>query len=215
MLNEIDKIFEEGVTFYEQGKLDEAEAKFLEALQYDPKSDEIKYNLALVYLEKKEYEKSNYLVSQISEIDCEEILDELEKVDFEFENDNPLINIDDKKSNLLEQKIEYYNNKLNDEYLPININCEFCDLDIELSEIERQNKFYNCPVCKSENNVREKERALESEFLNKPDVELFEMLIDSQNFRLEYSFAAKREIIKRGINLPGNEDFMAALKNYL
>ena len=185
MQNEMDKLFEEGVYFYEQSKMDEAETKFLEALQIDSSSEEIKYNLALVYLEKKEYSKTNFLISQIKEFDCDEIIDELEKVDIEVGNENPFVAISPNKSNIMNQQIEHYIEILNDEYLPAIINCEFCDSEIELNEIERQNKYYNCPECKNQSNIREKERTLENEFQNKSDAELFEILIDSQNFSQE------------------------------
>lgn len=211
MLIEVEKLFEEGVNYYEQGKMEEAESKFMEALKYDTNSDEIKYNLALVYLEKKEYEKTNYFVSQIREIDCEDILDELEKVDFDFTNENPLISDRENISELLSEKIEFFKNELNDDFLPKTIKCEYCDSDIELREIERQNRYYNCPVCKNESNVREKERAIENEFKYKPDSELFEMLIESQNFRLEFLLAAKKEIKRRNIDLATNEDFINIL----
>ena len=215
MHNDVEKLFNEGVNLYEQGKMDEAENKLLEALQMDSSSDEIKYNLALVYLEKKDYSKTNFLISQIKEIDCEEILDELEKVDFEFEDKNPLISVSENKSEFLTEQIEFYNKELNDEFLPKSINCEFCDSEIELSEIERQNRYYNCPICKNESNVREKERTLENDFKNKPDTELFEILIESQNFRLEYLLAAKREIKRRNIDLANNEDFKFFLNEFL
>ena len=215
MQNEMDKLFEEGVYLYEQEKLNEAETKFLEALQIDSSSEEIKYNLALVYLEKKEYSKTNFLISQIKEFDCDEIIDELEKVDIEVGHENPFGNLKPNKSDFLNQQIEHYNEILNDEYLPEIINCEFCDSEITLSEIERQNKYYNCPECNNQSNIREKERALENEFQNKPDAELFEILVDSNNFRIEFVLAAKREIKRRNINIADNEDFKSTLKEYL
>ena len=215
MQNEMDKLFEEGVNFYEQGKMDEAETKFLEALQIDSSSEEIKYNLALVYLEKKEYDKTNFLISQIKEFDCEEIIDELEKVDFDFGKENPLQQQRITESEYINQQALMYNEILNDEYLPKSINCEFCESEIELSETERQNKYYNCPECKNQSNVREKERAIESEFQIKPDTELFEKLIDAKNFRIEFVLAAKREIKRRNIILIDNEEFKLALKIFL
>ena len=108
MQNEMDKLFEEGVNLYEQSKMDEAETKFLEALQIDSSSEEIKYNLALVYLEKKEYNKTNFLISQIKEFDCDEIIDELEKVDIEVGNENPFDNVIPNKSDFMNQQIEHY-----------------------------------------------------------------------------------------------------------
>lgn len=215
MKNNIDKLFEEGVELYEQEKLDEAETKFVEALRLDSDSDEIKYNLALVYLEKKEYDRANFLVSQIKEIDCNEILDELEKVDFEATKGNPFEQQRITESEYFKERIDNFQNILNDESLPKLIRCEFCDGQIELSEIERQNIYYNCPHCKSQSNVLEKERELEIEFQNKLDSELFEILIDSQNFRLEFLLAAKKEIKRRNIKFDTNDEFREQIRKFL
>ena len=89
MQTEFDKIFEEGISAYENGDMDTAEQKFLSALQFSPASDEIKYNLALVYLEKKEYRKADRLAANIHEIDCSEILDELEKQGYDSQAEIP------------------------------------------------------------------------------------------------------------------------------
>jgi Zn finger protein HypA/HybF involved in hydrogenase expression len=215
MLNEMEKLFEEGVNLYEQEKLDEAESKFLEALKIDSSSEEVKYNLALVYLEKKEYGKTNFLISQIKEFDCEEIIDELEKVEFDVGKENSLQNQRITESEYINQQANYYSELLYDEYLPESIKCEFCDAEIVLSETERQNKYYNCPKCKNQSNVREKERALESEFQNKQDAELFEILIESENFRIEFVLAAKREIKRRDLVLQENDEFKSFLKNFI
>ncbi len=215
MQNEIDTLFEEGVHFYEQEKLDEAESKFLEALKIDSSSDEIKYNLALVYLEKKEYGKTNFFISKIKEFDCEEIIDELEKVEFEFGKDNPLQQQRITESEYLNEQVKIFTEMLNDEYLPKSIICEFCDSEIELSETERQNKYYICPECKNQSNIREKEGALKNEFKNKPDAELFEILIETENFRMEFVLAAKREIKRRNIQLAENEEILTIIKNTL
>ncbi|MBN2425451.1 MAG: hypothetical protein JXR46_11915 [Calditrichaceae bacterium] len=86
---EFDKIFEEGISAYENGDMDTAEQKFLSALQFNPGSEEIRYNLALVYLEKKEYRKTDRLIANIHEIDCSEILDELEKQGYDSQVEIP------------------------------------------------------------------------------------------------------------------------------
>lgn len=211
MLNELDILFDQGVSLYEKGKLDEAEQKFLEALKFDPTSDDIKYNLALVYLEKNEYDKTNFIISQIKDINCDEIIDELQKVDFEISPVNPADTFSGQMKGQIDEQINYYLNILNDEFLPQNITCEICNSEIELSEIERQNKHYTCPECKTENNVREKERALESEFISKVDSDLFLILIESAEFKTEYVLAAKREIKRRNINLADNNEFKALL----
>jgi len=214
MLNEIDKLFDEGVNLYEQGEMDEAETKFLEALKIDSSSDDIKYNLALVYLEKKEYSKTNYLISHIKDIDCDEIIDELEKVEFEGGQKNPLESQSISKSENIIKHINYFKEILNEEYLPKSINCEFCDAELDLSELERQNKCYICPKCKKQSNLREKERDLENEFKNKADNELYEILIEWQNFKSEFVLAAKREIKRRNIQLNDNEEFLSILEEY-
>ncbi len=219
MQNRIDILFNEGTDLYEQNKMDEAEAKFIQALKLDPTSDEIKYNLALVYLEKKEYFKTNQVVARINEIDCDEIINELEKVDFDFENDNPgnmsFETAEQNYNNFLNDQISFFIKSLNDDYLPKNLNCEFCSENIELSELERQNKHYLCPNCNNEVNVKENERELETSFREKADEELFEILIESTSFRMEFLLAAKKEIKRRNINLGENEEFKSYLQKYL
>lgn len=216
MHDEVNKLFEEGVYFYEQEKFDEAESKFIEALKYNPNSDEIKYNLALVYLEKKEYFKTNQIIAHIKEIDCDEIINELEKVDFDFEQNNPdKISFETADYKFLNKQIAFYVESLNENYLPKNLDCEVCNENIELSELERQNKHYHCPNCNNEVNVKEKERELESTFREKADAELFEILIESTSFKMAFLLAAKKEITRRNINLSENEEFKTFLKKYL
>jgi len=215
MQNDIDKLFDEGVSFYEEGKLDEAKEKFMEALQHEPDSEEIKYNLALVYLEKKEYAIADFYISQIREINCDEIIDELEKVNFDFSAADAPGDFHRELEEFINQIANEYNELLTDEYLPESVNCEFCGKQLNLSEIERQNKQYKCPECKSEYNLRKKIMNIENEFLEKPDMELFEILLEAQNFKIEYLYAAKKEIHKRNIDLKENEEFRNKLKMYI
>lgn len=68
-----EKLFNEGVDLYEQEKLPEAESKFLEALELQSDSEEIMYNLALVYFEQKKYDLSYALADRIHHLDCDEL----------------------------------------------------------------------------------------------------------------------------------------------
>ena len=67
-------LFHEGTRFYEKGQLKEAEQKLQQALRLMPASDDILYNLALVYLEFKQYDKVRSLIQRIAAIDCTEII---------------------------------------------------------------------------------------------------------------------------------------------
>ncbi len=75
-------LFNEGIKLYEREKIEEAEEKFLRALQLHPDSEEIMYNLALVYIEQKKYEQSWELAASIHSLDCDELFDELEKTGY-------------------------------------------------------------------------------------------------------------------------------------
>lgn len=75
-------LFNEGVDLYEQEKPDEAEQKFLSALKLHPQSEEIMYNLALVYFEQKKYEQCWDIAAAIQFLDCTELFEELEKAGF-------------------------------------------------------------------------------------------------------------------------------------
>ena len=76
------KYFNEGVALYEKEKFDLAEKKLKIALENDPTSENIKYNLALVYFEQKKYDESLKLIKEIedSNVDCSELIAELNKV---------------------------------------------------------------------------------------------------------------------------------------
>ncbi len=82
-------LFNEGVELYEQEKTAEAEEKFLAALELHPDSEEIMYNLALVYFEQKKYELCWNLAAAIQFLDCTELFEELEKAGFKPSMDIP------------------------------------------------------------------------------------------------------------------------------
>ena len=82
-------LFNEGVALYEQEKAAEAEEKFLAALELHPDSEEIMYNLALVYFEQKKYELCWNLAAAIQSLDCTELFEELEKAGFKPSMDIP------------------------------------------------------------------------------------------------------------------------------
>ncbi len=82
-------LFNEGVELYEQEKPAEAEKKFLAALELHPDSEEIMYNLALVYFEKEKYELCWNLAAAIQFLDCSELFEELEKAGFKPSMDIP------------------------------------------------------------------------------------------------------------------------------
>ena len=130
MQNEIEKLFDEGVNLYEQGRMDEAEIKLLEALKHDASSDEIKYNLALVYLEKKEYNNTNLLISQIKEIDCDEIVDELEKVDFDFQNETRAENLIQSNNDSIEKESLFMQNIISFSSKGLHLSCNIIIISI-------------------------------------------------------------------------------------
>ena len=74
-----ESLFNEGVKLYEQRQFNEAEIKLKEALEIVPSSEDILYNLALIYLEQKKYDLVWETIGKIEKIDCQEIIDELEK----------------------------------------------------------------------------------------------------------------------------------------
>ena len=76
-------LFTEGIELYEQEKLTEAEEKFISALERHPDSEEIMYNLALVYFEQKKYEQSWAIAAAIQFLDCSELFEELEKAGYQ------------------------------------------------------------------------------------------------------------------------------------
>jgi tetratricopeptide (TPR) repeat protein len=255
-------IFDEGITAYEQEDFETAEAKFIEALGYDPLSEEIKYNLALVYLEMKKYDRCNKLIAQIRELDCGEIIDELEKVDteehysipesipdvcakcFYFTQDSIIneeagfcsfyhvdvklnarcyafqlaeegkVSLEDITANLHKRSKEnalLIMQQLDDTLLPQTINCDYCGAEITLNESERQNGKFECTACRTQFDIKEAVSRLEKEFTQKEDGELFEILIEAQDFRTEYLYAARKEIKKRAIDLKNNEEFLSML----
>jgi len=262
MENRAEILFDEGIDSYEAEDFETAEAKFIEALAFDPLSEEIKYNLALIYLETKKYDHCNKLISQIRELDCGEIIDELEKVDTEDHYSIPesipdtcktcfyltrdsiinelagfctfyhldvklndrchvyqlaeegKISMEEIKQNLNKSNKESaltYKEQLDDESLPEILNCDSCGAEIKLTESERQHRVFQCSSCGTEVNIAEEVRRLEKSFNEKEDSELFEILIEAQDFRTEYLYAARKEIKKRAIDLKNNKEFLSML----
>ncbi|OGC07930.1 hypothetical protein A2V82_16810 [candidate division KSB1 bacterium RBG_16_48_16] len=74
---QVKKLFNQGVELYEQKQFLEAEKVLQKALESMPSSEDIMYNLALVYLEEKKYDLARKLVNQIKTIDCREIIDSI------------------------------------------------------------------------------------------------------------------------------------------
>ena len=264
MENQAEILFEEGVTAYEQEDLESAETQFLLALDLDPLSEEIKYNLALVYLETKKYHLCNKLIAGIRELDCSEIIDELEKVDttenytipesipnicagcFHFKQDSITntksgfcsfyhldvkvnspchafqladegkISIADIKENLNKNSIanaHTFMEQLNNESLPEKLLCNYCNTEINLTETERQNRIFQCPSCKKQVNIAQKVINLEKEFKNKDNSELFEIIIEADDFMTEYLYAVRKEIKNRNIDLTKDEEFLDRLNH--
>jgi tetratricopeptide (TPR) repeat protein len=77
MLPEI--LFDKGVELYESERFQEAEKKLRQALYLAPKSEDIMYNLALVYLHQEKYGKVSNLIQKIENLDCHEIIEEMQK----------------------------------------------------------------------------------------------------------------------------------------
>jgi len=63
-----------------KGKLKEAEKKFKKALILSPDSQDILYNLALVYFAQERYSLVWDLVNEMGRENCPDLVDELNKV---------------------------------------------------------------------------------------------------------------------------------------
>ncbi|MFC1477593.1 tetratricopeptide repeat protein [candidate division KSB1 bacterium] len=81
---EAEILFAEGTQLYEQRRFDEAEKRLKDALGIMPDSEDILYNLALVHLEQKKYDRARSIIEQITSIDCTDILDVLRDADRSF-----------------------------------------------------------------------------------------------------------------------------------
>ena len=71
------KLFEKGINFYKEKKLDLAQDSFEEALKYSPDRPSILKNLALIHFFKKDYEKVNEILINLENqnIDDKELND--------------------------------------------------------------------------------------------------------------------------------------------
>lgn len=55
---DLDRLFEQGTIDYKEGKLDDAEKKFLEILKCNDQIVDVNYNLGILYRDKKQYDLS-------------------------------------------------------------------------------------------------------------------------------------------------------------
>ena len=261
---ESEKLFEEGVALYEQERFPEAEANFIKALELNAGSDEIKYNLALVYFEQQKYDLTWALVDQIHEMDCTEILEVLEKSGFKEHYDIPddipdscslcdyfktgsmikddggfcgfysirviptskcvafrladegKVSLDDVEKNQnkkLMTSIEKFKLSLNDDRLPAEFPCSRCGLRNQLTETDRVTKSFACSKCNTVNDVKRMIMEVENHIRSISETELFRILIFEQDYKPEFSLAAKREINRRGLDIVDNSEFLKLLKH--
>ena len=121
-------LFKEGTKLYKQKKYLEAEKKFNEALKIFPDYEDIMYNLALTYMEQKKYDLAFETVNKIKEIDCENIYNELKKINHTKEKklkeniENNLIQESEKKETFSVIWLEFYTHVL----LPVIIITNIC-----------------------------------------------------------------------------------------
>ncbi len=258
-----ENLFSEGVELYEQEKVTEAELKFKEALELQPDSEEITYNLALVYFEQKKYDLSFALADRIHHLDCSELLEALDEAGFEPQYpipddipelcsscehfrpgsmirddggfclfyqqhvhtnasclvyvlvDEGKVSLDDIEKNRNKRRdalIQSYVDSLNEQTLPEKLNCENCGTLITLSLSERNEKRFTCGNCSKINDLNSKIESLSPAMKNKADVELFTILAQSTDFQPEYLLAARKEIVRRNINLSENENFVQMIR---
>jgi tetratricopeptide (TPR) repeat protein len=85
--DEIDKLFNEGTELFEREEFPLAEAKFQEALFLLPESQEILYNLVLVYTAQKKLDLANKYLEQVDLDDRMELAKEIKKVENSLHED--------------------------------------------------------------------------------------------------------------------------------
>ena len=256
-------LFNEGIYLYEHEMFEEAEEKFLESLELNPHSEEILYNLALVYFEMKEFEKSWSCVDQIKEIDCNELINELDKIEPDpeyripesipeycrecehFDNSSlinneigfchfyklkmsldsrcfaykladegriPIEIIEQKYNKRLNDLLSYFQESLTNDELPATVKCSACETELQLSETERVTKQYICPDCTGKDDIGKKIKSLKKKLHNTADIELYKILVDSHDYKIEYLYAARNEIHRRNIDLTSDVDFVLMLR---
>ncbi|HOX85772.1 MAG TPA: hypothetical protein PKW76_04560 [bacterium] len=81
-----ESLFNEGVKLYEKEDYQLAELKLTEALTILPKSEDIVYNLLLVYIKKEEYNKAWQFVEKIKPKHRKELIAYLEKMGYRHDN---------------------------------------------------------------------------------------------------------------------------------
>jgi len=258
-LEKSEQLFSDGVELYEQEKVSEAEEKFLQALEIQPDSEEIMYNLALVYFEQKKYDLSFALADRIHHLDCTELFDALDEAGFQphypIPDDIPEVcsscehfrpgsvirdeggfclfyqqhvqtkgtclvyvlldegkisqeEIDQNRNTRRNALIKCYMDSLNEESLPEEMICENCSSVITLSQSERNEKRFTCSNCSFLNDLNSRIESLAETMKSKKESELFTILLQSSDFQLEFMFAARKEIIRRSINLSENKQFL-------
>ncbi len=80
--NDTEILFKEGVKLYKDQMFDEAKNKFELALKIIPDSEDILYNLALVFLGQKKYDLAFEICKKLNDDDSRVILNELVNVSF-------------------------------------------------------------------------------------------------------------------------------------
>ncbi|MCK5145916.1 tetratricopeptide repeat protein [bacterium] len=261
---DIDTFFNEGVDLYEQKQFKEAEEKFMHALEIDPNSDDVKYNLALVYFATERYDMCVRFIQHIHDVDCSELITELEKVHADTAPDLPelipqvcddcphyhpnemlkekpghclfygiarsaqascfafelvqegqisLKEVESRKGNPYQAVIDPYTEQLRDEYLPEKFICQYCSIQVALSETEQQSKRFICPECKKANEVGQDIKELDGVLINESDDALFMKLLSPNHYQYVFVQAAKKEILRRGIDLGQSEKFLSMLKD--
>lgn len=98
----------------------------------------------------------------------------------------------------LRQKFEEV---LKDDWLPELVECTACGSETGLSDSERQLKRFTCKSCKKEIDVQAASTKLDGEIQKLSDAELLEIILSEDAFRIEYLYAAKRELRNRSLNI--------------
>lgn len=102
---------------------------------------------------------------------------------------------------------------LKDDWLPDFITCPNCGQGLELSASQRQLGRFQCTRCKQETDVAEASRKLRSEYKNKSERELLEIVLAANDFLPEYVAAARVELVNRQFDILDFPDLLVALRN--
>lgn len=74
-MSDVDRLVELGDNAYVEKSFKEAAQYYVKALEMEPNSEHIKYNLALVSFEMERYDLVQGLINEIFEIDCTELIE--------------------------------------------------------------------------------------------------------------------------------------------